>query len=484
MSTGSRYGGASARAAAAPTTTAAATSPTTILRHTLAPPPPDTVPATWQTLQGSVKRHPEQRGTAGAKRQVVVRGFRLAAGEARGGRVRAEHAAVVEELGRVHPGGVEDRRARGALPDRARGRHAGAIAPRLDDPPPARGRHHHADRVAPAREAAQVDLRAHPPAAQDLHALAVDVDDGALDASLPGPVQPDREVAPAAAHARARQLDRLVARGAAVAVAEVVLREIGIHVRARVLPGERPDAVAELHDVEALRDVGEPDLPEVAADHRPRDGRVGDGAGGRVRGARVEVGHLLRRARVADVVDADARAEARAGGDRRVVRAVHRAVVRVVEEDARADEAEDVALRQAVRGERRRVGRDGGAVLRQRHLVEDLGRDLRVAVVGDVDDLRVAEVRLAVGPRRARLPQRGVLRPVEQVRVLAVEDRDGRLLPLVLRRRELADHLDLGVRLARLHLARVGDRQSPGADVGEVAALAVLAGRAPVDAEV
>src|SRR4051794_7059663 len=118
MSTGRRYGGASARAAAAPTATAAATSPTTILPHTLAPPPPDTVPATWQTLEGSVKHHPEQRGTARPKRQVVVRGLRLAAGEARGDRVRAEHTAVVEELRRVHPGGVQDRRARGALPDR------------------------------------------------------------------------------------------------------------------------------------------------------------------------------------------------------------------------------------------------------------------------------------------------------------------------------------------------------------------------------
>ena len=48
---------------------------------------------------------------------------------------------------------------------------------------------------------------------------------------------------------------------AAVAVAEVVLREVRILVRARVLAGERPHALAELHRVEALGDVGEPDLP-------------------------------------------------------------------------------------------------------------------------------------------------------------------------------------------------------------------------------
>ena len=160
--------------------------------------------------------------------------------------------------------------------------------------------------------------------------------------------QADREVAAAAARPRARQLDRppCAARGSRGSRGRTAR---GRGPRAGTGPGrERPHALAELHGVEALGDVGEPDLAEVAADHRPRDGRVRDGARRRVGRARVEVGDLRRRPRVADVVDADAGAEARAGGDRRVVRAVGRAVVRVVEEDARADDAEDVALGQPV----------------------------------------------------------------------------------------------------------------------------------------
>src|SRR3954452_9120545 len=99
MSTGSWYGGASARVAPPPIVTAAAASPTEIFPRTPTPPPPDTVAARWQTREGSVKYLSEVAVATWACAYHLVRGVgssgsSCAAGHAgaghRAGRVRAQ----------------------------------------------------------------------------------------------------------------------------------------------------------------------------------------------------------------------------------------------------------------------------------------------------------------------------------------------------------------------------------------------------------
>ena len=138
---------------------------------------------------------------------------------------------------------------------------------------------------------------------------------------------------------------------------------------------------------------------------------------------------------------AHARAEVAAGQDRRVVEAVGRAVVDAVAEPV------DRALAGHLL-----------AVLGQVDL-EQRGRDeLRVALVGEVEDARVAEVGpvvlAAAAVRRAR-----ALAVLDQERVAVVGDAVGGLAPLVVVERDLREQARLRVGLARGDLRRVDDQQ-------------------------
>ena len=97
------------------------------------------------------------------------------------------------------------------------------------------------------------------------------------------------------------------------------------------------------------------------------------------------------------------------------------------------------------------------------------GDDLRVALVGDVDDPRGADLR-PVGGDGVVVLGAGELVDLGQVGAAADRDRLGDLRDRALRPVELGDLLELRALLARLDLARVEDEQAlAGGDVGAVA---------------
>ena len=143
--------------------------------------------------------------------------------------------------------------------------------------------------------------------------------------------------------------------------------------------------------------------------------------------------------RVADVEDPQAGEDEAARDDARVVALRHGAVVA------------GVALRGAV------GAGVAGCCARLRGLVDlepDVGDDLGLGLVGDVDDARGAD-----GPTSG-LAARRVLVDLDEVRMPADRHRDGGLRRAHVVPRELAEIGDLGSALALLHLADVEDRQA------------------------
>ena len=120
------------------------------------------------------------------------------------------------------------------------------------------------------------------------------------------------------------------------------------------------------------------------------------------------------------------------------------------------------ALRAGVVGEHR-------AVLALVHGEADVGDDLRVALVGDVDDPRGADLGPVGGGAVVVLRARELV-DLGQVGPAADRDRLGDLRDRPLRPVELGDLLELRALLAGLDLARVEDEQAlAGGDVGAVA---------------
>jgi len=120
----------------------------------------------------------------------------------------------------------------------------------------------------------------------------------------------------------------------AVVTAEELGLEVVVAEGAGIAFGEGPQAGLELDGVEAPERGDEPDLAEVAPDHRPGQRPVDRLVGG-AEGAGVVVGDLLGVQGIADVVDPQAGHDLGTGQDRRVVEPVGRAVVVVVLEQAR-----------------------------------------------------------------------------------------------------------------------------------------------------
>src|SRR5882762_3440884 len=168
---------------------------------------------------------------------------------------------------------------------------------------------------------------------------------------------------------------------------------------------------------------------------------VGARARGR-RASRVVVGDLLRPQRITDVEHADTGVEHSTDQGGRMMLVVDAAVMRPVRED----------------GEPHEVRQHLGTVLGIMHLVHDLGDDLRVFLVADVDDARHRERRHAGRACSLQLSgARDATRAafIDEDHVWLALDlhrnrvlRGGAVLPV-----HLADHLRLRVRLASLDVA-------------------------------